>query len=205
MNTAENEMTWYKCTKYCIILTKLIRTSFFKWQLTQQPEDICLNCLNLEPASTLEPTTSLNAFPESIVTAPSLNAFKSRLNKFWKDHLFKFSLACYMTNDARLEKQRRNAPQKSLWLSKVSTSCKSFFLCMILLPCEDAVSPVAQTSSMHKRHSKERVLQIFFSVSFVLFLFAITGNMDIDNTQNPTFPSSSPITDDLSRPSVWYL
>ena len=46
------------------------------------------------------------------------------------------------------------------------------------------VSPVAQTCSMHKRHSKKRVLQIFFSVSFVLFLFAITGNMDSDSTQN---------------------
>ena len=33
-----------------------------------------------------------NAFPESIVTAPYLNAFKSRLNKFLKDHPFKFSL-----------------------------------------------------------------------------------------------------------------
>ena len=31
-----------------------------------------------------------NVFSESIVTAPSLNAFKSHLNKFWKDHLFKF-------------------------------------------------------------------------------------------------------------------
>ena len=35
-----------------------------------------------------------NAFPESIVTAPSVNVFKSRLNKFWKDHSFKFSPAC---------------------------------------------------------------------------------------------------------------
>ena len=49
------------------------------------------------------------------------------------------------------------------------------------------VSPVAQTCSMHKRHSKIRVLQIFFSVSCALFLFAITGNMDSDSTQNPTF------------------
>ena len=61
------------------------------------------------------------------------------------------------------------------------------------------VSPVAQTCSMHKRHSKKRVLQIFFSVSFVLFLFAITGNMNSDSTQNLIFPCGkcfSPVTDD---------
>ena len=55
------------------------------------------------------------------------------------------------------------------------------------------------TCSMHKRHSKKSVLQIFFSVSCVLFLFAITGNMDSDSIQNPTFPCwkcSSPVTDD---------
>ena len=61
------------------------------------------------------------------------------------------------------------------------------------------VSPVTQTCGIHKRHSKKRVLQIFFCVSFVLFLFAIIGNMDSDSTQNPTFPCgkcSSLVTDD---------
>ena len=60
------------------------------------------------------------------------------------------------------------------------------------------ISPVAQTCSMHKRPSKKRVLQIIFSISFVLFLFAFTGNMDSDSTQNPTFPCGkcSPQSDD---------
>ena len=31
-----------------------------------------------------------NRLPINLVTAPSLNAFKSRLNKFWKEHPFKF-------------------------------------------------------------------------------------------------------------------
>ena len=34
-----------------------------------------------------------NSLPECVVTAPSLNAFKSRLNKLWKDHPFKFNPA----------------------------------------------------------------------------------------------------------------
>ena len=61
------------------------------------------------------------------------------------------------------------------------------------------VNPVAQRCGMHKRHSKKRVLYIFFSVSFVMFVFAITGNKDSDSTQNPTFPCgkcSFPVTDD---------
>ena len=40
-----------------------------------------------------------NGLPINLVTAPSLNAFKSRLNKFWKDHPFKFRAACYLTED----------------------------------------------------------------------------------------------------------
>ena len=57
-----------------------------------------------------------NSLPECVVTAPSLNAFKSRLNKLWKDHPFKFNPACYLTNDynTRLGKQRRNAPIEAL-------------------------------------------------------------------------------------------
>ena len=68
----------------------------------------------------------------------------------------------------------------------------------MVLATANLVSPVAQTCSMHKRHSKKRVLQIFFSVSCALFLFVIR-NMDSDSTQNPTFPCgkcSSPVTDD---------
>ena len=39
-----------------------------------------------------------NALPESVVTAPSLNTFKSRLNKHWRNQPYKFKAACYMTN-----------------------------------------------------------------------------------------------------------
>ena len=57
-----------------------------------------------------------NSLPECVVTAPSFNAFKSRLNLLWKDHPFKFNPACYLTNDynTRLGKQRRNAPIEAL-------------------------------------------------------------------------------------------
>ena len=34
-----------------------------------------------------------NSLPEFVVTAPSPNAFTSRLNKLWKDHPFKFNPA----------------------------------------------------------------------------------------------------------------
>ena len=30
---------------------------------------------------------------------PSLNSFKSRLNKQWRNHPFEFFAACYMTKD----------------------------------------------------------------------------------------------------------
>ena len=55
-----------------------------------------------------------NGLPINLVTAPSLNVFKSRLNKFWKDHPFKFRAACYLTEDeARLGKQPRKAPKEA--------------------------------------------------------------------------------------------
>ena len=55
-----------------------------------------------------------NRLPTNLVTAPSLNAFKSRLNKFWKDHPFKFRAACYLTEDeARQGKQPRKASEEA--------------------------------------------------------------------------------------------
>ena len=36
-----------------------------------------------------------NTLPEEVVMAPSLNSFKSRLNKAWKYHPLKFSPSCY--------------------------------------------------------------------------------------------------------------
>ena len=48
-----------------------------------------------------------NGLSINLVTALSLNAFKSRLNIFWKDHPFKFNAACYLTEDqARQEKKK---------------------------------------------------------------------------------------------------
>ena len=38
---------------------------------------------------------SWNSLPESIIMAPSLNCFKSRLNSHWKFHPYKFNPWCY--------------------------------------------------------------------------------------------------------------
>ena len=38
-----------------------------------------------------------NQLPESVIMAPSLNAFKGRLNAHWKRHPKKFNPACYET------------------------------------------------------------------------------------------------------------
>ena len=55
-----------------------------------------------------------NGLPINIVTAPSLNAFESRLNKFWKDHHFKFRAACYLTEDeTRQGKQFRKSSKEA--------------------------------------------------------------------------------------------
>ena len=35
-----------------------------------------------------------NSLTEDIVNAPSLNAFKSRLNRFWREHPYKFNPSC---------------------------------------------------------------------------------------------------------------
>ena len=39
---------------------------------------------------------SWNALPESVIMAPSLNCFKSRLNSHWKNHPYKFDPWCYI-------------------------------------------------------------------------------------------------------------
>ena len=55
-----------------------------------------------------------NGLPINLVTAPSLNAFKSRLNQFWKDYPFKFRAACYLAEDeARQGKQARIASEEA--------------------------------------------------------------------------------------------
>ena len=39
---------------------------------------------------------SWKALPESVIMAPSLNCFKSRLNSHWKKHPYKFDPWCYI-------------------------------------------------------------------------------------------------------------
>ena len=58
---------------------------------------------------------SWNALPEKIVNAPSLNAFKSRLNKHWYGHPNKFEAKCYQVGstgpNTRVESYQ-NAPEE---------------------------------------------------------------------------------------------
>ena len=53
-----------------------------------------------------------NNLPEQVVMAPSLNAFKSRLNAHWKGHPNKFHPACYETNTTT--RQRNYNPYASI-------------------------------------------------------------------------------------------
>ena len=52
-----------------------------------------------------------NNLPENVVMAPSINAFKSRLNAHWKGHSHKFNPACYETG---ANTGLRNYPNASL-------------------------------------------------------------------------------------------
>ena len=56
-----------------------------------------------------------NTLPEFVVKAPSVNAFKNRLNKHWRNYPFKFTAACYMTNDqiTGQRTQYRNSSQEA--------------------------------------------------------------------------------------------
>ena len=58
---------------------------------------------------------SWNALPEKVVNAPSLNAFKSRLNKHWYGHPNKFEAKCYQVGstgpNTRVESYQ-NAPEE---------------------------------------------------------------------------------------------
>ena len=40
-----------------------------------------------------------NPLPNDVVLAPSLNPFKSRLNKFWHGHALKFTPSCYIPGE----------------------------------------------------------------------------------------------------------
>lgn len=47
-----------------------------------------------------------NELPNTVVTAPSVNCFKTRLNNHWHGHPFKFDPACYKTDHPTREIRR---------------------------------------------------------------------------------------------------
>lgn len=52
-----------------------------------------------------------NSLPDTVVRAPSLNSFKSRLNLHWKHHQLKFTAACYLTDyETRYRQVHQDAP-----------------------------------------------------------------------------------------------
>ena len=59
----------------------------------------------------------LNKVPSSVVEAPSVNSFKSRLNRHWTNHPSKFNPPCYIPHAtgqiARYSQQCSNAPQEA--------------------------------------------------------------------------------------------
>ena len=56
-----------------------------------------------------------NDLPDNIVNAPSVNAFKNRLNKHWHGHPYKFEPACYQSGHPTREysRNRQDAPFRS--------------------------------------------------------------------------------------------
>ena len=65
---------------------------------------------------------SWNSLTEDIVNAPSLNAFKSRLNLFWRGHQYKFSPTCYSPGQCTRDRiQNQNASEEANGPYKMST------------------------------------------------------------------------------------
>ena len=56
---------------------------------------------------------SWNSLPETVVMAPSLNCFKSRLNTFWKNHPYKFDPWCYIPGPKPRDYYYKNAPTEA--------------------------------------------------------------------------------------------
>ena len=56
-----------------------------------------------------------NSLTEDIVNASSLNAFKSRLNRFWRDYPTKFSPSCYAPgqNTRNIRIHNQNASEEA--------------------------------------------------------------------------------------------
>ena len=55
-----------------------------------------------------------NSVPDNVVTAPSLNSFKSRLNKHWHGHEFKFHATVHATGVTVASRVQRRYPNGSL-------------------------------------------------------------------------------------------
>ena len=48
-----------------------------------------------------------NLLPSEVVLAPSLNSFKSRLNKFWYGHPLKYTPSCYIPEETTVSVLKR--------------------------------------------------------------------------------------------------
>ena len=55
-----------------------------------------------------------NSLPNNVVTAPSLNSFKSRLNNHWHGHELKFRAKCYIAGETVASNFQRTYPNGSL-------------------------------------------------------------------------------------------
>ena len=55
-----------------------------------------------------------NMLPASVVTALSIDCFKSRLNKHWLRHPSKFTASCYTPGETRYRTQPSNAPEQAM-------------------------------------------------------------------------------------------
>ena len=49
-----------------------------------------------------------NSLPDEIITAPSVNSFKSRLNYHWRNHPSKFSPECFLNINLRKTKEEKD-------------------------------------------------------------------------------------------------
>ena len=56
-----------------------------------------------------------NSLTEDIINAPSLNAFKSQLNRFWREHPIKFIPSCYAPGETArgVRTQNQNASEEA--------------------------------------------------------------------------------------------
>ena len=63
-----------------------------------------------------------NELPPDVVNAPSLNSFKSRLNKCWKGHPYKFDPWCYTPGEKIQRRINQNASTEVFGPGRTSTT-----------------------------------------------------------------------------------